>query len=43
MKNRVIRVPDVLWDEAQAVATERGENLSEILRDALRRYVGENR
>lgn len=36
---RTIRVPDELWDAAQAKAEERGENLSDVLRKALERYV----
>jgi predicted transcriptional regulator len=37
--NRVVRVPDDLWHAAQAIAKARGETLSDIIRDALRRYV----
>jgi hypothetical protein len=33
------RVEDAIWDEAVRVATERQESLSEILRDALKRYI----
>jgi len=36
---RAFRVPDDLWLTAVAVAKERGESLSEVLREALRRYV----
>lgn len=36
---RTIRVPDELWDAAQAKAQERGENLSDVIRKALERYV----
>lgn len=36
---RSIRIPDPLWNDAQEVAAERGENLSEVLREALRQYV----
>lgn len=36
---RTIRVPDALWDAAQAKAQERGENLSDAIRKALERYV----
>lgn len=36
---RTIRVPDALWDAAAAKAEERGENLSDVLRRALERYV----
>jgi hypothetical protein len=37
---RTIRVSDDLWLTAVAVAEARGESLSEVLREALRRYVG---
>lgn len=36
---RTIRVPDNLWDAAAAKATERGDNLSDVIRKALERYV----
>jgi hypothetical protein len=36
---RAVRVEDELWDAAMVIATERGETLSDIMRDALRRYV----
>lgn len=36
---RSIRVEDELWDAAQAKATERGDNLSDIIRDKLRDYI----
>lgn len=36
---RNIRVADDLWNRALAVAEKRGENLSEVLRAALVRYV----
>ena len=36
---RNVRVDDELWQAAQAVASARGESVSEILRDALKRYV----
>lgn len=35
---RSIRVGD-LWDKAQQVANQRGGNLSDIIREALRQYV----
>ena len=35
---RTIRI-DELWDEAKAVAVERGDNLPDVIRDALRAYV----
>jgi hypothetical protein len=34
------RVPAELRDQAMARAEERNDNLSELLRDFLRRYVG---
>lgn len=36
------RVPLELRDQAMSAAVQRDDNLSEILRDALRRYVKEN-
>lgn len=36
---RSVRVADDLWSLALAIAEERGENLSEIIRAALERYV----
>lgn len=36
---RSVKVEDSLWDEAKAKADERGEVLSEVIRDALKRYV----
>lgn len=36
---RAIRISDDLWEAARQVATERGETLSEVVREALRRYV----
>jgi predicted transcriptional regulator len=36
---RALRVPDDLWHRAQAVAKERGETLSDVMRDALWDYV----
>lgn len=36
---RAVRVEDELWDAALAIAAERGENLSDVMRAALRRYV----
>jgi hypothetical protein len=40
-KNRVVRVPDELWDAARAKAAERGEVLSEVIRGGLDYYVRE--
>jgi len=39
MRPHNIRIPDGLWDEAQAKADERGDNLSEEIRRFLERYV----
>lgn len=36
---RGIRVPDPLWTAAQTVAADRGDNLSDIIRKALREYI----
>ena len=38
-KPRAVRVEDELWAAALTKAEERGEILSEIIRDALKRYV----
>lgn len=39
MRNRAFRVSDELWDAAQAKADQQQENVSDVLRDALERYV----
>ena len=39
MPLRSVRVSDAVWTAAQANADERNENLSEIIRKALERYV----
>lgn len=39
MKGRLVRVDDDLWQDAQRVAAQRDENVSEVVRAALRRYV----
>lgn len=36
---RNVRVADPLWAAARAVAESRGENLSDVIRAALKRYV----
>lgn len=36
---RAVRVPDDLWNAARAKADSRGDSLSQIIREALRRYV----
>jgi predicted HicB family RNase H-like nuclease len=38
---RTFRVPDELWEEAQKVAAQCGETLSEVIRKALEEYVQE--
>lgn len=40
---RAVRIDDELWGAALAVAAERGENLSDIIRAALRAYIDESR
>lgn len=39
MDNRVIRVPQTLWDAAKARADQRGETVSEAVRKFLERYT----
>ena len=39
MQIRSVRVPEALWLAALEQADERNENLSEIIRRALERYV----
>lgn len=41
-KIRTVRIEDELWDEAQRIAKERGDNLSLILRGRLREYIEDN-
>jgi antitoxin component of RelBE/YafQ-DinJ toxin-antitoxin module len=36
---RNVRVADPLWAAARAIADERGENLSDVIRATLERYV----
>ena len=36
---RSIRIPDALWHQAQAIAAHRGDNLSDMIRATLTRYV----
>ena len=36
---RTLRVPDDLWEAAQARAEERGETVTDVLIRALKRYV----
>lgn len=39
---RSIRVDEDLWNQAQSAAKDRGDNLSAIIRDALRAYIEES-
>lgn len=39
---RTVRIEGELWDLAQAKAKEQGDNLSAIIRDALRQYIEDN-
>jgi predicted DNA-binding protein len=39
---RAVRVDPELWEKARAIAASKGENLSAIIRDALRVYIQEN-
>ena len=34
-----IRIPDALWSAALTLARSRGENLSDIIRQALTHYI----
>ena len=43
MVMRSIRVPLALWAAAKAKADERDENLSDVIREALERYVRSRR
>ena len=42
MVMRSLRVPEKLWLAAKAKADEREENISDVIRDALERYVKED-
>jgi len=39
---RAVRVDPELWEKARTIAAENGDNLSAIIRDALRVYIQEN-
>lgn len=39
MVMRSIRVPEKLWSSAKALCDEREENISDVVREALERYV----
>jgi hypothetical protein len=36
------RIPDPLWDQARTTAAEHGDNLSDIIRQALVKYIETN-
>jgi predicted transcriptional regulator len=36
---RTVRIEDGLWDQAKEVAESNDDNLSEVLRDALKAYI----
>lgn len=39
MVMRSLRVPEQLWADAKATADARRENISDVIREALERYV----
>jgi hypothetical protein len=41
-KQRGFRCEDELWGKAKEVADQRGDNLSDVLRQALETYVKDN-
>lgn len=43
MSMRAVRVPDPLWEEATAAAAQNDEYLSDVVRDALTKYVAKHR
>lgn len=43
MTMRSIRVPLALWNAAKAKADERQESISDVIREALERYVRSKR
>lgn len=38
-RHRMVRVEDALWNAAREAAAANGTTVSEVIRDALRRYV----
>lgn len=40
---RAVRIDGPLWEKAQAKAAEQGDNLSDVMRDAVRRYASSER
>ena len=43
MSMRAVRVPDALWEEAQEAAAANDEAVSDVIRDALTKYVAKHR
>lgn len=39
MVMRSIRVPEKLWEAAKNIADEHDENISDVVREALERYI----
>ena len=39
MPNRVVRIPDHIWDAAKARAAERDETISQAIRQLLAKYA----
>jgi len=39
---RAVRVDPELWEKARTIADKNDDNLSSIIRDALRTYIQEN-
>lgn len=39
---RSVRIPDDLWQQAQAKAAAKGETVTDVIRSALERYVKRN-
>lgn len=39
---RAVRVDPELWEKARTIAARNGDNLSAVIRDALRTYIQEN-
>lgn len=39
---RAVRVDPEIWEKARTIAAANGDNLSAIIRDALRAYIEEN-
>lgn len=38
-RSRTVRVPDTVWEQANAKAAAAGETVSDVIRRALARYV----